>query len=227
MNNILTFEDVTVRLGRRLALNGLSLSIKDRGNIVGLFGQNGAGKSTMMRVACGVINRYQGQVQLSSRVGYLPDSSFLYNFLTVGQSISMASSVFSDFDATIAERILASLGMNDSMRIGAASKGMLEQLHLGLVLARRCGLYIFDEPLAAVDPLTRDTMIGLIREYRQPHSTAIISTHLIGGLEDLFDEAIVIQDGKRILHENIRTSNNSGGLESRIKEVMTRNDLGR
>jgi len=218
---LLQVSDLTVSFGRKVALDHISLDIEDRGNVVGLFGQNGAGKSTLIRVVCGLIERYRGSVSLSTgSVGYLPDESFLYPFLTVGDSIAFAEDIFDDFDPGVARRIFSQLGLGMDVRIGQASKGMLELAHLGMILARRCKLYVFDEPLAAVDPLTRDRLIEMVRRFRSPGSTVVISTHLIGGLESLFDEAVVIHQGKLVLHNDTATLAAQGGLEQRFKETV-------
>lgn len=227
MPDLLRTDHLTVCYGRRSALRDVSLHLKDQGHIVGLFGQNGAGKSTLIRVLCGQIARFTGTITMPDRIGYLPDAFFLYDFLTIRQSMTLAAALFDDFDPTVAREIFTALQLRESMRVGQASKGMREQIHLALILARRCPLYIFDEPLAAVDPLTRDRLIDLIRCYRTPGSTVILSTHLISGLEDLFDEALVIHDGALVAHENTRTLAPQGGLEALVKEMIATHALAR
>lgn len=220
MANIIELENLSVRFGRRPALDDLTLDVADRGNVVGLFGQNGAGKTTLMRVLSGIINRYSGRVGIEGSVGYLPDAPFLYGFLTVQQCLELGASLFDDFDRETAIQIVDELGLSPKLRVRAASKGMSEQLHLALVLARRCRLYVFDEPLAAVNPVTRDKLIGMIRRYRMPGSTVVLSTHLIAGLEELFDEAVVVHEGKAVLHDDVSQIMQSGGLEAAVKEVI-------
>lgn len=220
MNNIIECENLSVRFGRRSALNDLTLEVADRGRVVGLFGQNGAGKTTLMRVLCGTINRYSGSARVRGSVGYLPDTPFLYGFLTIQQCLEVGAALFDDFDRETAARIVGELGLSPKLRVRATSKGMSEQLHLALILARRCRLYIFDEPLAAVDPLTRDKLIDMIRRYRAPASTVLLSTHLVGGLEELFDEAVVIHDGKPVLHDDVAHIVSTGGLEATVKEMI-------
>lgn len=228
MPDLLTIEDLTVRLGRRLAVQRLSLTIEDRSHVIGLFGQNGAGKSTLIRSICGVVNRYRGEIHgPEGGAAYLPDAPFLYGHLRLDQCIAVAQDLWTDFDPDVARTIFAELGLPDDLRIRRASKGMSEQIHLALVLSRRCQLYVFDEPLAAVDPFTRDRLVRLIREYRPPGSTAVISTHLVAGLEGLFDEAIVVHDGKLVLHADVGTIAERGGLETRIKEVIAADALAR
>lgn len=228
MTYALQCEELGVRFGRKTALDQLNLAIEDRGRIIGLFGQNGAGKSTLMRVICGLIARYSGTMERTpGGVGYLPDAPFLYGFLRLEECIRTAEALFDDFDTDIARMVFKELGLPLTTKVNEASKGMGEQIHLGLILARRCSLYVFDEPLAAVDPLTRDKLIALIRHYRAPGSTAIISTHLIGGLEELFDEAIVIHDGRMVLHDEVEDITAFGGLEIRVKEVIRGDVVGR
>ena len=228
MIDALRCEGLTVRFGKKTVLDSIDLTIEDRGRVVGLFGQNGAGKSTLMRVICGLVGRYSGTMERAAGdVGYLPDTPFLYGFMRLEECIRTAQALFDDFDASVARAVFEELRLSLTTKIREASKGMSEQIHLGLILARRCPLYVFDEPLAAVDPLTRETLIALIRQFRAPGSTVIISTHLIGGLEELFDEAVVIHDGRIVLHDDVDDITSFGGLEHRVKEAIRADAVGR
>lgn len=221
-DNILTVERLTVKYGKHLALNDVSFEIMDRGGVVGLFGQNGAGKTTLLRVIAGLINRFQGVVSpRGSTVGYLPDEPFLYREMRISDVVRTCDSLFEDFDSGIATSILRELRLPQSIKVAAASKGMSEQVHLAMLLSRRCRLYVFDEPLAAVDPLTRDRLLTMIHEYRTPGSTVLISTHLIGGLENVFDEALVVHQGSLVLQDEVPNIVARGGLEQRFKEVVS------
>lgn len=226
MSDLVTIDHLSVRLGRKVALKDLSLTLADRGHVVGLFGQNGAGKSTLMRALCGLINRYTGTIHsTASGIAYLPDSSFLAPWLRIDECVGLAERLWSDFDPHVARSILRQLGLDPRLKLRETSKGMSEQIHLGLVLARRSRLYVFDEPLAAVDPLTRDRLIDMVREFRTSGSTVVISTHLISGLEGLFDEAVVVHDGTTVLHEDLLTGGESRTLEARVKEVIAADAL--
>ncbi len=221
-DNILTVEHLTVKYGRHLALNDVSFELLDRGSVVGLFGQNGAGKTTLLRVIAGLINRFQGVVSpRGSAVGYLPDEPFLYREMRISDVVRTCDSLFEDFDSDIATSILRELRLPQSIKVASASKGMSEQVHLAMLLSRRCRLYVFDEPLAAVDPLTRDQLLTMIHEYRTPGSTVLISTHLIGGLENVFDEALVVHQGSLVLQDEVPNIVARGGLEQRFKEVVS------
>jgi len=219
--DVLTVDHLTVRLGRRTALDDVTLRLADQGSVVGLFGQNGAGKSTLLRTVAGIVGRYGGTVTAPpGGVAFLPDAPFLYPRLRLDASVRLAADLWDDLDVSHAVRTLEGLGLEPDLLVAEASKGMLEQVHLALVLARRRHLTLLDEPLAAVDPLTRDRLIGLLRTEREPGSTVLVSTHLVSGLEDLFDEVVVVHDGRLVLHDDVRTVSRLGGLEQRVKEVL-------
>jgi ABC-2 type transport system ATP-binding protein len=220
MPELVSISCLSVHFGRRRALDAVDLTLSDHGGVVGLFGRNGAGKSTLIRVICGLINRHHGTVVRNGRIAYLPDVPMWYPWLRLSTCIALGSRLWPDFDAERAHALLATLGLDESLRIRELSKGMSEQVHIALMLARRCSLYVFDEPLAAVDPLTRDRVIDLIRSERQPGSTVLISTHLIAGLEALFDTAIVIDEGRVVLQTETSAIATHGSLEAQIKEVL-------
>jgi ABC-2 type transport system ATP-binding protein len=218
---------LSVTLGRTRALDDVSLTLKDSGRIVGLFGANGAGKTTLMRAVAGLINDYQGTVDFQGTVAFLPDSPFLYDFLTVRDCLRLCADVFVDFDRDVTAELLTQLGLRTDQRLGECSRGMSEQVHLAVVLGRRCRLYLL-EPLAAVDPVTRDALIDMVRAYRPSEATVVISTHLIGGLGGLFDEMVVIDSGRVILQSD-RGSWDPGDqdLERVFKEVIREHRLAR
>ncbi len=78
---------------------------------------------------------------------------------------------------------------------------MSERLHLALILSRSPELYILDEPLSGVDPLTRDHLLELVDNLRVPEAPVLLSTHLISGVEKIFDEVILISDGRILAHD--------------------------
>lgn len=220
MPELVSISGLTVRFGRRTALDAVDLTLSDGAGVIGLFGRNGAGKSTLIRVICGLINRHGGTVTRNGRIAYLPDAPMWYPRLRLSACIALGARLWPDFDVDRAHALLEKLRLNESLRVRELSKGMSEQVHIALTLARRCSLYVFDEPLAAVDPLTRDRVIDLIRSERQPGSTVLISTHLIAGLEALFDTAVVIDAGRVLLHTETSAIASQGSLEAQIKEVL-------
>jgi ABC-2 type transport system ATP-binding protein len=207
---------------RRHALVDLSFEIDGPAKVVGLFGPNGAGKTTLIRCMAGLINRYEGSISLGEdvRVAFLPDRPVYYGFLTLDECIELACTLDPAMSAAVARESLDALELDRSTRVAELSRGMSEQLHLALTLARRCRLVVLDEPLASVDPLTRDKMVRLIQA-RPAHddSVVIISTHLISGLQELFDELLIVDNGRLVAYH---TSDVAGDdMEAYVKGVLS------
>lgn len=220
---ILELDQLVASRGKSFSLAPISMSF-EQPEIIGLFGHNGAGKTTLLKALAGLLPIRSGRVRSAGgrRPTFLPDSPYIYRFLTVESVPTVLSAYFDDFDLALGSSIVKDLGLDSSKRVSQLSKGMEEQLNLGMTLARRSSIYLFDEPLAAVDPVTRDRMLDLIRKHKPEDALLIISTHLIAGLESLFDECVVLHEG-RIL-ERARASDFSDGrnLEHAIKEAMLR-----
>lgn len=214
-------RDLSVRLGRRPVLHDLTLEIPVAGQIVGLSGPNGAGKTTLIRCLVGLVERYDGQVDVPhGSISYMPDHAYLYDFLKVSESLDLFRARYPDFSTTRADEIFGRLGIDRSRRVGELSKGMSEQLHLALTFSRSCSLYVLDEPLAAVDPYTRDLLLDIIVEARAPGSTILVSTHIIQEVERIFDEVVMIADGRLLIHDSVDSVRSRTGLS--LEEIFKR-----
>lgn len=225
VDSIVSLTNLTVSYGRKLALCGVTFELAAQSGVVGLFGPNGAGKSTTLRVLVGDIARYGGVAKIPSRgqVAYLPDKPFLPGWLRVAQCVELFASRHPDFRPEVVKAFLAESNVTSTARVSSLSKGMSERLNLALVLARSPQLYVLDEPLAAVDPLTRDHLISLITELRDPNSPVLLSTHLIHGLDRIFDSVVMIADGRTLVSgdmESVR-SIGDGDLETAYKRIVT------
>jgi ABC-2 type transport system ATP-binding protein len=100
------------------------------------------------------------------------------------------------------KQLLEFMKLDEGERITALSKGMVEKLHLTLVLSRKAKLYIFDEPLGGIDPTAREKIIDAIVDNFNEESSMIISIHLVKDIERLFDEVAFISEGEIILKSN-------------------------
>ncbi|QKD80268.1 ATP-binding cassette domain-containing protein [Actinomyces marmotae] len=221
MNALLELGELVVARGRKFCLAPLTIRFANPA-IVGLFGHNGAGKTTLLRSLAGLLPPKSGFFRFrgTASPAFLPDAPFIYKFLRVGSVPEVLSGYFDDFDIARAKSIIDDLTLDASKKVGDLSKGMEEQLNLGMALARRSSVYLFDEPLAAVDPVTRDRMLELIKRHKPDDALLIISTHLIAGLESLFDECVVLHDGRLLLRVQVPEMPPGGSLESSIKEAM-------
>lgn len=164
--------NLNVSLGGTHILKDINLSIKEENSIIGIFGPNGAGKTTLISVLTGSINNYTGAVRgiCAKDISYLPDKPFIYRYMKLEDAIKYYKDAFNDFDSDKAAKLLGKLGLKLNQKISQCSKGMLEQIHMVLALSRNSDVYIFDEPLAAVDPLTRDDIMEMIKSERKKGS---------------------------------------------------------
>lgn len=211
MSEIVRCEHVTKRFGDKYALNDLSLTV-DSGKIVGLLGPNGAGKTTLIKILNGLLTPTEGEVlidgmkpgvQTKSMISYLPDVEYLYHWMTVEQIVSLFCDFYKDFRGELAYEMLNRLGIERKAKLKTLSKGNKEKMSLILVMSRNARLYVLDEPIAGVDPATRDYIIGTIINNYNPESSVLISTHLISDIESVLDDVIFIREGRCVLQSTV------------------------
>ncbi len=211
MNELLRCEGLTKRYGGVLALNNLNLIIEP-GKIIGLLGPNGAGKTTLIKLICGILMPSSGRIlidgnipsaETKSIVSYLPDVNYLNRWMTVEQIINMFSDFYSDFRPQLAYSMIQNLGINKTSRLSVLSKGNKEKVCLILTMSRGARLYVLDEPIAGVDPATRDYIISTIINNYNKEATVLISTHLIADIESVLDEVIFIKNGSVVMHNTV------------------------
>ncbi len=218
-NNIVSIKNLTKKYGVVEALKNIDLDIP-RNAIVGLLGPNGSGKTTMIKVLVGLLNQYEGSVIIDGKelgqetkklVSYLPDRDYLSNAWTFNDAVEYFKDFYDDFDVEKANRLIDELKIPRNVRFKALSKGTREKLQLILVLSRNAKLYIFDEPIAGVDPVARDLVFKLITENRAEDSTVIISTHLIMDCEQYLDYVVFIKEGQIVLRNDANKLRESTG----------------
>ena len=211
MSELLRCENLTKRYGNLVALSDLNLTVEN-GKIIGLLGPNGSGKTTLIKLINGLLTPSTGKIYVNGNepgveskkvVSYLPDNNFLNSYMTVEQIVELFSDFYEDFRSELAYEMLARLGIDKSVKLKTLSKGNKEKVCLILVMSRNALLYVLDEPIAAVDPATRDYVISTIINNYNPQASVIISTHLIADIEPILDEAIFINRGQIILHETV------------------------
>lgn len=211
MSEILRLENLQKNYGSLQALKGVNLSLES-GKIVGLLGPNGSGKTTMIKLICGLLTASGGSisvcghapgVQSKADVAYLPDNIYLSQWMTVRQIIAYFKDFYADFREERALEMLARLGISPDKKLKSLSKGNKEKVCLILVMSRNAKLYVLDEPIAGVDPAARDYVISTIIQNYNPEATVLISTHLISDIEQVLDEVIFIREGNVVLHKSL------------------------
>ncbi len=212
-NYIVQIKNLNKFYGKKFcALHDVNLNIES-GKIVGLLGPNGAGKTTMIKILSGMIQNYQGEVLIDNKkigietkklVSYLPDSDFFDPSWKVSYALEYYSAFFKDFDKEKALNLISQLDLDLNKKFSKLSKGTKEKLQLIMTLSRKAKLYIFDEPIAGVDPAARDLIFKLILDNCAKDSTIIISTHLISDAEKILDDYIFIKKGSIVESGNVK-----------------------
>ena len=202
-------ENLTKAFGTKVALDGVTLSL-EKGQIVGLLGPNGSGKTTMIKILTGLLTPNSGEVRINGMkpgvetkevVAYLPDRNALPDYMTSEQLIRMYSDFFVDFNKEKAERMLGELGVDMKQEMRRMSKGTKEKLQLCLVMAREADVYLLDEPIGGVDPAARDYILKTIISNYNEEAVVVISTHLIQDIESVLDDVIFLKEGRVVLHD--------------------------
>ena len=126
---------------------------------------------------------------------YLPDRMSLPERMSAGRLLDLYADFFADFDRERAAELLGRLGIRSGDRLRSMSRGARERVQLVLAMSRRAKLYLLDEPIGGVDPAARDYIIETIMANYAPDSAVIISTHLIGDVERILDDAVFLDRG--------------------------------
>lgn len=211
MAAILQCKELSKRYSYVQALSQVDLTV-ERGKIVGLLGPNGSGKSTLIKLCSGLLVPTSGEILIDGKrpgiatklqVSYLPERTYLNNWMRVSDMISFFGDFYENFDKAKAYEMLQRLGINSRDRLKTMSKGTKEKVQLILVMSRNADLYLLDEPIGGVDPAARDYILNTILTNYNSDSTIIISTHLISDIEQILDDVIFINAGKIALTSSV------------------------
>lgn len=212
MSAILECRALTKRYpGNHVALDAIDLAIEP-GRIVGLLGPNGSGKSTLIKLACGLlvptsgeilVNGYHPGVESKKVVSYLPDQSYLADWMRVDDILRLFEDFYPDFNPSKAKDMLDHLKITSSMRLSSMSKGTKEKVQLILVMSREARLYLLDEPIAGVDPAARDYILTTIITNYNPNAAVILSTHLISDVEKVLDDVVFLSQGQVVMTSSV------------------------
>lgn len=191
------------------AVKDLSLSVH-RGEVFGLIGPNGAGKTTTIKVICSLIAPSQGAVRVfgapassvscRKRMGFLPEISHYYNYLTATEILEFYAQLYQLDKATRKTRIPAlldrvGLGNSGHKRLGQFSKGMLQRLGLAQALIGDPQLVILDEPQSGLDPFGRKDVADIIAQCRDEGRTVFFSSHILPDVERICDRVALLKQG--------------------------------
>lgn len=192
------------------AVRGISFGIGS-GEVFGLLGPNGSGKSTTIKMILGLLHTSKGKlsvlgrsprdVKVKQRIGYLPEESYLYPYLTSEETLEFYGKLF-DLDSAERQRRIDDLfemvGLSHVRKrlVGEFSKGMARRVGLAQALINDPDLVILDEPTAGLDPLGCRQMKDLILLLAERGKTVLLSSHLLADVEDVCDRIAILYNGE-------------------------------
>jgi len=230
MGAILECKSLFKKYSELVALNNINLTI-ERGKIIGLLGPNGSGKTTLIKLINGLLVPSSGQILIDGKspgpetkriVSYLPERTYLPDWMKVSDAIEFFKDFYSDFDKHKCLEMLKRLNLDPKSRLKALSKGTKEKVQLILVMSRQADLYCLDEPIGGVDPAARDYILNTIISNYNENASVIISTHLISDIEKILDEFIFIKAGNLTHHATVDEIREKEGksIDTLFREVF-------
>jgi ABC-2 type transport system ATP-binding protein len=203
------FSDFWLR-AKATAVDAIDFHI-ERGEIFGLLGPNGSGKSTTIKMILGLLHRTRGRlsvlgrepsdVAVKRRIGYLPEESYMYRFLTPEETLDFYAKLFGLGRRERKRRVdelLEMVGLSGARHraVGEFSKGMTRRLGLAQALINDPEFLILDEPTSGLDPVGTRQVKDLLLELGRAGKTILLSSHLLDEVEDVCDRMVILYGGK-------------------------------
>ena len=194
-------------------LNNINLKIP-KGSIVGLIGENGAGKSTTMKAMLNLIKKDKGEVlfwgkpltdddnSLKEDIGVVFDELNFYETLTPTQIGKICSAAYKKWDEKIYENYLERFSLPPKKEVKTFSRGMQVKMGLAVALSHHAKVLIMDEPTSGLDPIVRDDILDILLNFVQDEEhSVLISSHITSDLEKVADYIVMIKKGEIVLKE--------------------------
>jgi ABC-2 type transport system ATP-binding protein len=211
---VIEIDHLVRKYGRADAVNDLSLRVQ-AGRCYGFFGRNGAGKTTTIKCLLNLLQPTSGsvrvfgldtrrhEVEVKSRLAYVPDQVAFYPWMSVRDTLAYLASFRPRWNHATEKELLGQFRLDDGKKVTALSKGQKTQLALIGAVCAQPELLILDEPTSGLDPIVRrefiQTVIGAFQEAEPGRRTVFVSTHLIAEFEGLIDEFTIVDNGKEAL----------------------------
>jgi len=210
--SVASIAGVTRRFGRLLALNDVTFEIP-QGCVFGLVGENGAGKTSLIKMMLGLLRPNSGAVKVFGtdpvrdpegvlgRIGYLSEDRDLPDWMRIWELIRYTRAFHPNWDDAFAQELLGTFGLDLNAKIGKLSRGQRAQAGLLVALAHRPPLLLLDEPSSGLDAAVRRDILGaIIRTVAEEGRTVLFSSHLLDEVERVADHIAMIHQGKLVLN---------------------------
>jgi len=213
MPAVLELNNLTKRYDT-FTLDSVNMSLEE-GFIMGLVGQNGAGKTTIIKLILGLLKRNNGSInifgkdidedpnEIKQQIGFVLDESDWYDSFSIREMVKIISSFYDNWDQRIFEKYLKSFNLNEAARINSLSKGMKMKFSLAVALSHDAKLLIMDEPTSGLDPIIRDEVLEILQKIIADGGRSILfSSHISSDIEKIADYITFINEGKIIFSKS-------------------------
>ena len=234
---MISLKQVTKLYGQLAAVRDLDLEVED-GEIMGIIGHNGAGKTTILKMIVGLISPTSGTIEVMGRdvakestyvkqfIGYLPEESPLYENMTVADYLMFFSELYKMPKRKAKERIdllLGSLKLPEQDKLtGELSKGMRRKVAIARALLHDPRILILDEPNAGLDPLTSFFIINYLKSLKEQGKTILLSAHNLFHVEYICDRVAILKNGRVVICDSMEAIRKN--LGRREYEVVFKSD---
>jgi ABC-2 type transport system ATP-binding protein len=224
MDPIIRLKNVTKRFGIEVALDDVSFEVP-AGVVFALLGENGAGKTTAIRIMLGLADPNSGQaealglpsatqgLEIRRRVGYVPERPTLYEWMTVDEIGWFTAGFYGNAFLPEYARLTAGFGLPGNKRIANLSKGTRAKVLLSLAQANQPDLLVLDEPTSGLDAMVRREFLESMVDRAASGKTVFLSSHQIAEVERVADIVAILRKGKLILVERL------DNLKSQIRKL--------
>lgn len=223
--SVLEVNNLTKKYVTKTVLNNMEFSLEE-GKIYGLLGPNASGKSTLMKLIAGVTQPTGGSIEVEGHkigvktkdlISYLPTINHLPKWMTVSKCLDFYQDFYQDFNMGQAQEQTELMGLKPKQKITSLSTGMLGRLKVILAMSRQAKLYLLDEPLNGLDPISRDKVLDMILASVRDDSTIVLATHIIKEIESILDKVIFLNNGQIALAGDVE--------ELRLTKKMSMEEL--
>lgn len=216
-NFIIKMDNVSKKYGKSFALNKLNMNVP-QGSVYGLLGQNGAGKTTALRICMSLLKISEGKaevlgtnpwnmpVEIKQEIGYTSDSMQLIPWLKVADILNYNGSFYKNWDSNYVKSWVERLNLPINKRVFHLSRGNRQKLGLIMAIGHRPKLLILDEPAGGLDPVARKEFLeSIIELIHEAGTTIVLSSHSMDDLERISEHIGIIEQGQMKLETSLES----------------------
>lgn len=199
--------NIEKRFGNKRVLRNINLNLQE-GKVYGLFGPNGVGKTTLLKIMAGYNKKTSGEYKINGldftyenkdHITFISDKEIFYGWMKIKDAVKYYKDFFTDFDEEKCLRLVKMMKLEADDKINVLSKGMKARLKVALAISRDAKLYLLDEPLGGLDPVSRKIILDTIKTLMNQNGILIITSHLVNDVADIIDYVLFISEGEIIL----------------------------